>query len=102
KIVSAAADGFDGSVDGIKSSNENHGDIGIDLQGLLEKREAVHARHFHVGKDNAASADADLAEGIVGTRGAERRKTKASKLGRGDFDEIRLIVEDANRQILAD
>src|SRR2546427_12122982 len=47
-VISTVLDGLNSGFDRVKTRHENHINAGVKVQGLLEKRQPVHARHFQV------------------------------------------------------
>src|SRR5579863_833030 len=102
EIVRAATDGFDSGVNRIEAGDEDDRHARINLQGLFQEGKTVHPGHFHVYQNHAAGANAYLAQSVFRARGAKGGKSEAREFGRSDFDQIWLVVQNADGQIVAD
>ena len=94
EVERAALERLDGGVDRAVGRDDDHGQIGVFVEGALEERHPVDLRHLEVGDDEVDVVLPHQVEALLAVFRGQDVVSVPRELGRQDPPQIRLVVDD--------
>jgi hypothetical protein len=98
KVGGAAANGFQGGIEGVFAGDDDDVQAGIGAQGAVQELVALGAGGVDVGNHQAAAATAHRRQGFVGIGRGDRLVAQFGDQGRQPVQLHRIVFEQAGRE----